>query len=251
MEKIKSIIIDDELRARRLLANILTAYCPEVEVVAQCENVPDGVMQINKHQPAVVFLDIEMPDYSGFELLEFFRTVDFHIIFVTAYNKYAVKAFEVSAVDYLLKPVQIELLERSVEKLKKRLSVDLTREKIDVLKDNLKSGQINKIAIPVSDGYVFSPVSEITHFIADGAYTHIHFVDGSSQIVSKKLKYFEDILIATTNFFRVHRSYMINTSYLKKYSRHESLVELENGVSVHVARSNKVAFEEIVSNHLG
>lgn len=134
---------------------------------------PDGVLAINRNKPDVVFLDIEMPDYSGFELLDFFRDVDFEIIFTTAYSQYALKAFEVSAVDYLLKPIQISKLEASIEKLKKKLNVVTMQKRLELLKENLKEETIKKIVLPVSDGHLFVNIDHIINFNADGAYTKV------------------------------------------------------------------------------
>lgn len=245
--KIRAIIIDDELRARRLLANMINEYCPDIEIVAQCDNVPSGVIEINRQLPDVLFLDIEMPDYSGFELLDFFKKVDFEIIFVTAYSEHAIRAFEVSAIDYLLKPVQIDLLEKAIEKLKQKLAHGNAEHRLEVLKENLRTPEVSKIAVPVNDGLVFINTRDITHIKADGAYALVYTSDGESLLVSKKLKYFEDMLKDHQKFFRVHRSHLINTDYLLKYSRHESMVILENNIELPLARNTKVAFEQFIT----
>jgi len=242
-QKIKAIIIDDEERARRVLSGMLEEFCDDVEIVGSSENVPQGVLEINRKKPDVVFLDIEMPDYSGFELLEFFKDIDFEIIFVTAYNKYALRAFEVSAIDYILKPVRIDQLEIAVKKVTEKLHLTTMHNRIETLKSNLQSEEIKKIAVPVSDGLLFIKVNEISHINADGSYAQLYLIDGSNMLVSKKLKYFEDLLSNQHNFFRVHRSHLINLNFIKKYNRHESEVLLENNQSVKIARDNKVDFE--------
>lgn len=246
--KIKAIIIDDEERARRVLSGMLKEYCPDVEVISLCENVPQGVLEINRKKPDVVFLDIEMPDYSGFELLEFFKDVDFEIIFVTAYNKYALRAFEVSAVDYILKPVRIDQLENAISKLQNKLRLTMV-DRLELLKLNLQSERIKKIAVPVSDGLILIKVNEISHIDADGSYSTLYLVDGSNMLVSKKLKYFEDLLSNQNNFYRIHRSHLINIEYVKKYSRHDSEISLENNQKIKVARDNKVEFEELIKSY--
>lgn len=246
--KIKAIIIDDEERARRVLSSMLEEYCSDVEVVSLCNNVPQGVLEINRKKPDVVFLDIEMPDYSGFELLEFFKDVDFEIIFVTAYNKYALRAFEVSAVDYILKPVRIDQLENAISKLQNKLRLTMV-DRLELLKINLQSERIKKIAVPVSDGLILIKVNEISHIDADGSYSTIFLVDGSNMLVSKKLKYFEDLLSNQNNFYRIHRSHLINIEYVKKYNRHDSEISLENNQRIKVARDNKVAFEELIKSY--
>ena len=167
MNLINAIIIDDEERARNTLSSLLLNYCPEINVMANCPNVPDGVIAINKHKPDVVFLDIEMPDYSGFELLGFFREIDFDIIFVTAYSEYAIKAFEISAVDYILKPIDIDQLKNSVEKLKQKKLHSQMQEQIQLLKESYKGDDIRKIAISMSDGLTFVEIADIIFLEAE------------------------------------------------------------------------------------
>lgn len=240
---LKAIIIDDEERARRLLGTALSEHCENIEVIASCSSVPEGVLAINRQKPDVVFLDIEMPEYSGFELLGFFREVDFEIIFVTAYNQYALQAFEVSAVDYILKPIRIDKLEMALEKLKNKVSITTMFDRLETLKSNLASDKIAKIAIPVSDGLVFIKTDDISHVAADGSYAIVWLINGSNMLVSKKLKYFEELLINQSNFYRVHRSHLVNMQNIQKYDRHESQVILENGTKLKVARDSKTSFE--------
>ena len=241
---IKAIIIDDEERARRVLSNMLNEFCPDVEIVATCSNVPDGVLKINKLKPDVVFLDIEMPNYSGFELLGFFRDVDFEIVFVTAYSKYAIQAFEVSAVDYILKPVQVEQLESAVQKVKDKVASASMHDRLEALKANLTGTHIQKIAVPVSDGLIFVKVEDISHVDADGSYSKIFLADGSNMFVSKKLKYFEELLEGKGSFYRVHRSHLVNLKFVKKYNRQQGTVALENNLEINIARDNKTSFEK-------
>ncbi len=241
---IKAIIIDDEDRARNTLASFIKQFCPEVEIIASVANVPAGVIAINQHRPQLVFLDIEMPEYNGFELLNFFRDVDFEIIFVTAYHEYTLKAFEVSAVDYLLKPVDIDKLKAAVEKAVSRLNKQDMQQRIDLLKDAFHHDQFNKIALPVSDGLLFVEVNDIMYLEADGSYTNVHLRTGAPLLVSKKIKFFEDVLAARANFFRSHKSYIVNINFIKKYNRGESSLLLENGKSVYVARERKADFEQ-------
>ena len=248
---INAVIIDDEERARDSLRALLTAYCPEVNIVSECANVPDGVLAINKHNPKLVFLDIEMPEYSGFELLSFFRDVDFEIIFVTAYNDYALKAFEVSAVDYVLKPVDIDKLKSAVEKAYKRIDGHDMKNRLDVLKDSFKSSQFNKIALPLAEGLLFVDVIEIVYLEADGAYTNVWLKDGSKILVSKKIKFFEEVLEGRPNFFRSHRSFMVNINFIKKYSRADNALLLDNGKTIIISRDRKVEFEQqLKSNNI-
>ncbi len=249
MVTIKAIIIDDEERARSSLSTLLGEYCPNIEIIAQCTNVPEGVLAINQKRPQLVFLDIEMPEYNGFELLSFFREVDFEIIFVTAYNEYALKAFEVSAVDYILKPVDIDKLQAAVEKAETRLNTFDMQNRLEVLKESFKTEQFNKIALPVSEGLLFIDTSDIVYLEADGAYTEVWLKNGSKIVVSKKIKFFEEVLDKRVNFFRSHRSYIVNINFIKKYSKSDNALTLDNGKTIIISRDRKVEFEQQLKNN--
>ncbi len=246
--QLKAIIIDDEERARNSLGILLSEFCPEVQVIGTAANVPDGVLAINKLRPDLVFLDIEMPEYNGFELLGFFRDVDFEFVFVTAYNEHALRAFEVSAVDYLLKPVEIGLLQAAVAKAKQRRFANSMQQRIEVLKDAFKGEDLKRIALTVNDGLIFVDVADIEFLEADGAYTKVILRNGTNMLVSKKLKLFEDILLHRPNFARPHRSYILNLNFLKKYARGESLLIMDNGTSIPVAREKKQEFEAMLKD---
>ncbi len=214
---IKAIIIDDETRARSLLAKMLKEYCSDVEVIADCEDLPNGVKAIRKHKPDLVFLDIEMPGHSGLELLDFFdeNEINFSIIFITAYNSYAIQAFKLSAVDYLLKPVEPGDLENAVERYKRRTTKD--RNSIVTLKENLKDDALDKIAVPDSNSVRFLNLEDILFFKADNTYTEIFFLDNNKLVISRTLKNIEDTLTGTAQFFRCHKSYIVNMKYLTDY----------------------------------
>ena len=214
----KAIIVDDETRARTLLAKMLKEYCPDVDVVAEGSDLPSGVKVIRKWRPDVVFLDIEMPGYSGLELLDFFdeQEVTFEIIFVTAYNNYAIKAFKMSAVDYLLKPVEPGELEQAVDRVRKK-SVQARGNNIAPLRENLKEEGVRTIAVPDSNSIRFLKLTDILFFKADNTYTEIFFADGSKLTISRTLKNIEDTLQGGSGFFRCHKSYIVNTSLLTDY----------------------------------
>jgi two-component system, LytTR family, response regulator len=251
MSTIKAIIIDDEERARDTLSALLKEFCPQVEVLAKCANVPDGVLAINQNRPQLVFLDIEMPEYNGFELLSFFRDIDFEIVFVTAYNEYALKAFEVSAVDYVLKPVDIDKLKQAVEKVEKKLSNNDMQSRLDVLKESFQTEQFNKIALPMAEGLLFVETSEIMYLEADGAYTEVWLKNGSKITVSKKIKFFEDVLEKRPNFFRSHRSYIVNINFIRKYNKADNALTLDNSKTIVISRDRKQDFEQqLKSNNL-
>lgn len=243
-EQLKVILVDDEERASNALSTLLSLECPEVEVVQICRNVPEAVLAINKHRPDLVFLDIEMPEYNGFELFGFFRDIDFSVIFVSAYNEYALKAFEVSATDYLLKPVEIHLLKAAVEKVKQKKVSENVYQQLELLQQAYKGESLTKIALPMSDGLLFVNINEIVLVEADGAYSTLHKTDGTKIVVSKKLKFFEQALETNNYFFRPHRSYLINLSHVSKYNKGANEIKLINGLVVYNSREKKNEFEE-------
>lgn len=247
-ETIRCIIIDDEEPARRALANMLELYCPEVKVLGEAANVPDGVLAINKHAPQLVFLDIEMPGYSGFDLFEFIKEINFEIIFATAYSEYAIRAFEVSAVDYLLTPIVIDHLTAALAKARKKIHAANMQQRVELLKENQRQHEFNRLALPVADGLLFVEVADIVMLEADGAYTHVWLHNGSKVLVSKKLRFFEDVLAARSNFFRPHRSYMINFNFVARYSRGESLLIMDNKAVIPVSKERKSELEEAIKN---
>lgn len=242
-EPIRAIVIDDEAKARRVLSNILDKYCPDVEVVAICEDVLTGVEKIKALEPDVVFLDIEMPQYSGFELLGFFDgDVTFEVVFVTAYNEYALKAFEVSAVDYLLKPVRIDKLESAIVKLKQRLTAKNMHLRLEALKSNLQEEKVQKIVIPTASGALMLKVEDIVCVDADGSYSELRTVKYDKRVVSKNLKYFSQFLTERDGFYRVHRSHIVNIHFIKGYNKHAGVITLENDHTIKVSRDKRMQF---------
>lgn len=246
LQTLTCILIDDEERARNTLSALLSEHCPEVAILDMCKNVPEAVLSINKNRPHLIFLDIEMPEYSGFELLDFFRTVDFEIIFVTAYSEYAIRAFEVSAVDYLLKPVQVDALKLAVKKTAERKMASNMQQRPEVLKEAFTGEKLQKIALPMSDGLLFVDIQELVMLEAEGSYTNVFLKDGSKILVSKKLKFFEDLLEGRVTFFRPHRSYIIHMNYIKKYIRGENTLLMDNRMHVNLAREKKPEFELVL-----
>ena len=227
---LRTIIIEDEPAAANLLEEMLKDTACKVEVLDKCPDLPLGVKSIKRHSPDVVFLDIELPVYSGIQLLDFFNPeeINFQIIFTTAYNDYAIKAFEMSAVDYLLKPLQEEKLAAAVKKAyAKQASTNV--ELLPALKQNLQPNNFKKIVVPVASGFEILNIDNICYFKAEGSYTNIFLADNSSLLVSKNLKHFEYILSNINHFVRIHRSYIANINYIKKIVRKEGgILLLEN-----------------------
>lgn len=212
---LKAIIVDDEKMARVLLEGMLREYCPEVSILEACVDLPTGVKAIRKHKPDLVFLDIEMPGHSGLELLDFFdeQEVNFSIIFTTAYNQYAIQAFKLAAVDYLLKPIESDELIQAVERFKKNQQ----QKDYSILRQNLVPGNPKKIAIPTVNSIKFIETDKITHLKADGAYTHIHLKDHTKLTTSKSLKTLEHMLSGFNHFFRCHKSFIVNIHFVNEY----------------------------------
>ena len=241
---LRSVLIDDELKARENLTNILGEYCDDVEVLAKEGNVRDGLRAIEENKPDLVFLDIMMHKETGFDLLQELDEIDFDIIFVTAHDKFAVKAFKFCALDYLLKPINITELQDAVAKVQFRKDRKQTRMGYQILKENLNMHNISekKIAIPTSEGLIFVRVNQIIRCEADGSYTNVYLLDGERITVSKILKEFDELL-RDYNFLRIHQSHLINLEYLTKYiSAKGGCVVMHDDSIVSVSRNYKEAF---------
>ena len=231
----KAIIIDDEKRARISLTYILQEYCPEVTVVAECENLPEGIKAIRKQQPDIILLDIEMPGHSGLELLDFFdeNEVNFSIIFTTAYNEYALKAFKFSAVDYLLKPIIPEELAEAIQRVSKQKQ---RFENFKAFKENLQQETLTKIAVPSGNTLLFLDTNKIIYIKGEGAYSEVFCSDGSRQLVSRNLKNFEDILCSDSRFLRIHKSYIVNFNFVTAFNKSDGgSIVLENKIQIPVS----------------
>lgn len=242
----KTIIIDDEEMARTLLKGMLEEYCPEVEVIDLCKDVATGVKSIHKHQPDLVFLDIEMPGINGLQLLDFFNhdEISFSIIFVTAYNQYAIQALKLSAVDYLLKPVESDDLVKAIELYSKKND----RLNYSVLKNNLNNLHPLKIAVHNQNSIKYICLDDIAFFKGDGAYTHIILSDNSEIMVSKGLKHFEEVLNNHPNYMRTHKSYLVNIQFVSEYVKTDGGYLLVNGHQVSITGDKVSEITERMQN---
>ncbi len=223
-----AIIIDDEQRARISLRYLLNEYCPEIEIVDECENLSSGVKSIIKKKPNLVFLDIEMPGHSGLELLDFFDEDDvkFQIIFTTAYNDFALKAFKLAAVDYLLKPIDEIELQEAIKRAKKIMH---SRQNYEVLKESLQTKTIAKIAIPSGSSLLFIETKNILYIKGDGSYTVVVLKNGTKHTVSRNLKNFEETIENQHELIRIHKSYIVNANEIISYTKSEGgSIELTN-----------------------
>ena len=242
---IKAIIIDDEKSSQITLNNMVSEFCEGIEIVASADAVASGVEAINLHRPDLVFLDVEMPVHNGFTLFDHFKEPAFNVIFTTAFQKYAIQAFRFSAIDFLLKPIDLEDLRFAVQKVSEKKESDLTKEKLKILRENLNN-VCNKLALPTMDGYHFVELSEIIRCESQNNYTFFHLANGKKILVSKTLKIFSKML-EDHNFFRVSRSDLINLNHVVKFGRQKSpSVTLSDNTILTVSLRRKDAFLKII-----
>ncbi len=238
----RAILIDDEVNALETLEIELNAYCPEVEIIAKCEDAKSGLKAIKKHNPDIIFLDIEMPWMSGFELLEALGNFSLDVVFVTAYSEFAIKAFEVNAVDYLLKPISKPKLIDAIRKAKDRHPVtdEVLKNIISTLDaERTVRKPLPHIALPTPEGLEFVRIDDIIYASADSNYSNIHLKDGNTILLAKTLKQVE-ALVEGRNFLRIHQSFLVNLAYIKKYIKGQGgTLVMEGGSSLPVSRSCK------------
>ena len=241
---IRAIIIDDELHCRKTLQLLLKEYCPDVQVVDECSDGEFGLKAIAKLKPDVVFLDIEMPRMSGFEMLEQLPEINFAVIFTTGYDQYAIKAFRFYALDYLLKPIESKDLISAIYRLQQQKQRP-TAEQFQMLVNKIehKEEVLPRIPIPTSDGFELIPVEHILFCEAKDNYTYFNLKSKKKILASRMLKDVEEQLIDFPFFLRVHNSYIINVKEVRKYVRGEGgYVIMNDDTSVSVSRSRKDEF---------
>jgi two-component system, LytTR family, response regulator len=243
---ITAILIDDEVNSRNALLKKIKLHCPSIQIVAECSGAEEGIIAIEKHQPQVIFLDIEMPRMNGFAMLEKIEHKNFNIVFTTAYNQYAINAIKFGAFDYLVKPIDVEDLVIVAKKLAEQKQHQNNNERLDILLQQLGATNIakpQKIAVAVQSGLELIAIDSIVYLEAIGNYTQLHFTDGKKLMASKTLKEFEDLLELNA-FFRIHNASLINLVYVKKYVKGDGgQVLLTNDILLDVARRRK---EELI-----
>ncbi|MDQ6758024.1 MAG: LytTR family DNA-binding domain-containing protein [Bacteroidota bacterium] len=236
----RAVIVDDEPDCVKLLSLQLKMYCPQVQVIAESSDSEEGLQKIKELQPDIVFLDIEMPVMNGFQLLEKTGNINFHIVFVTAYDKFAVKAFRFSALDYLLKPIDAKDLVAAVGKAFNKQWPG--KEQLNLLKQQLHEGEKfhpDKIALPYQNGVTFVDINSIIYCASDNNYTRFHLEKSQQCTVAKTLGDIQEVL-EERNFLRVHRQYLVNLNHIKKYVRGEgNYLVMTNDESIPVARNQK------------
>lgn len=245
----KVFIVDDEYQSRNLLSKLLLEHFPNLQVAGQAANVEEGIAGIKEFKPELVFLDVEMNSETGFDLLRIIEKRNFQVIFITAHNNYALKAFRFNAIDYLLKPIVLDELKEAVSKAISRLSgeqpvTDMQIENlVQAIREPRKSN--DKIAIPTSEGFVLVAIKEIVYCRANGNYTEFHLVGKKQLLSSYTLKQYHELL-EEQNFFRAHRSYLINLTYVKMYRRGEGgTIVMADDSEIELSRQNKDAFLQL------
>jgi two-component system LytT family response regulator len=225
----------------------VTNYCPGVKILKKCGSGEEAINAINELDPDLIFLDIEMPKINGFDVLNLTSNKNYKVIFTTAYDQFAIKAFKYSTVDYLLKPIDIEELKSAIKKVSSDVDYNL-RQKIDSLFMHFKMDrhQVNKIALPIGDGYEMIAFDDIIRAESDSNYTVIYLIDKRKVTLSKTLKEVEESLNDPL-FFRVHNSHLINTNYINKFYKGDGgYVMLNDGTQISISRTKREEFYELV-----
>lgn len=246
MDKIRAILVDDEESARDVLQSLLLRFCPEVELLYKCSDLLQAVEIIKKEQPDLVFLDIEMPNYAGFEIVNFFDEFNFSIIFVTAYDKYALRAFDVAAIDYLLKPIEINRLKQAVCKARNHLDLVHNKAQLQLLNTTIQAREIKNIMVMEKGYQQIIPTDKIIAIEAQESYCFIHTAD-KKYTASRNLKHFETMFSEYTTFIRVHKSWIVAKNHILNYSKSDLSICLSNGLIAKLSKYKKAEFEESIS----
>lgn len=249
MNDLTAIIIDDEFQSRNLLSKLILQVAPEIRLVGQAVDTNEAFIAINELNPKLIFLDIMMRDETGFDLLQRFNHYPFDIVFITAYNEFAIKAFKYNAIDYLLKPVDKEELRLAVDRAKERIN-NRHHASPEQMENFFKSvegqpGIQNKIAVPTADGFEIIELKEILYCQSSSSYTYFHLINKRKLISSYPLKQYDDIL-SDRNFFRVHKSFLVNLLHIKNYRKGEGgTIVMTDGQEIEVSRRNKESLMKI------
>jgi two-component system LytT family response regulator len=246
---IRSIIIDDEPNNIENLQSIINKYCPQIDVIATAFNAADGVEAINSHQPDLVFLDIQMPGASGFDLLKAFTSISFEIIFITAYDQYGIQAIKFSALDYLLKPINITEFKLAIQKATEKIGARKQNHSIENLLAYIKSGQkeIPKIALPTLNETMYIKVTDIIRCEAANNYTTFYLHTGDSILVCKTLKEFAELL-QEHQFIRTHQSHLVNLNFIKSYLKEDGgTLLLNDQTKIPISRQNRDTVKEVLN----
>lgn len=236
---IKAIIVDDELSAGEVIQTLVTAFTDEIKICSICLNIRDAVQDIYKYMPDVLFLDVELADGSGFEILEKFSDLHARVVFVTAYEHYALKAIKYSAFDYILKPIIPDEMNQVLNKVLAEIKKSAPFPDSQALLQYLKGSQSKKIAVPNRNGFQYFSIDDIILIEGDGSYTKMHLADDKCILVSKIIKDFEAAL-ANKGFLRVHKSFLVNTAHITELRREDSgYLVMSNGKKISISPRDK------------
>lgn len=240
---LKTIIVDDENMAVHTLRMILKDYCPDIELSGTAKSPLEAIKLINQLHPDLVFLDIEMPNGTGFDILEAIPQRNFDVVFVTAYNHYALKAIKFSAADYVLKPIDIEEIIQTVNRIvQRRNQTGFVPPDLNTLLMNMNQSSQKKIAVPASNGTEFISIDEILYITADRSYSEIFLTEKRNLFVSKSLSELE-MLLPPDSFCRIHKSHTVNLGFVKKHIKTDGgMAELTDGTKLYIARNKKDEF---------
>lgn len=247
--KYTAFIADDELRSRELLQNLLEELCPDLQITGTAASVEEAIKSIHQLQPQILFLDIEMHPGTGFDILQKLpSSSSIQVIFTTAYDQYAIRALRISAVDYLLKPIDVQELQSAVQKAILQINNKEPQHQLQHLLQNLvKQQQDYTISLSTAEGLEFVPIAAVMHLEANGAYTIFHLKDGRKIMVSKNLKEYESIL-SDHGFFRVHNSYMVNLKEVKKFLKTDGgNIVMNNNVNISISPRKKEELLQLLS----
>ena len=242
---IRVVLIDDEKNALEMMEWLLRTYCPQVRIEAMCLGAEEGIKAITSHRPDLVFLDIEMPRMNGFDLLEQFDPLFFDVVFCTAYDQFAIKAFKYAALNYLLKPIDPKDLADTIQRVEKKNSLPM-KEQLEVLFTSLQQQKptISRIALTTGDGMIFVSTNDIIYCQAESNYTQVVLSNGKKIMVSKVLKDIDEAL-AGEDFFRIHHSYLINLNHIQKYVRGDGgYLIMSDGTTILISRARRQEFME-------
>lgn len=248
---INAIIIEDEKKSREALTGLLKRYCKNVEIIAEADGYQSGLDILKDHKPDVVFLDIQMPDGSGFKLLEDLEEINFEIIFTTAFDQFAIKAIKYSALDYLLKPIIPDELSNAVKKVVRKKQKGDINKNVNVLLHNLKKQEeeTKKLALSTAEKIHIVEINDIIRCESDNYYTMFFFTNGKKLLISKTLKENEELL-RDHNFIRTHKSHLINSKYIKSFNRNEGgYILMSDESKIPVSRRKREKIIDII-NHL-
>lgn len=246
---ISALIIDDEKNGRENLAGLIKSHCPQIRIVGEANSVEQAIAEIQELHPQLIFLDIEMPGGNGFKLLEHFKTFPFEVIFVTAYDNYAIKAIRFSASDYILKPINLNELIAAVDKVSQRIRQQSENERIRQLYQNSLHPANPKIGLPTGERIEFVEVKSIIRCQGESNYTHLYFSDRKPMLTAKSLIEFEELL-GEYDFVRVHKTHLVNLNHVSAFSKNDGgILTMSNGDSVLISRRRKDFVLSRLKNH--